>query len=79
MSSSKKPLIALVDDDRNILMSMEELLKKEDFNIHTFSDGQSALNSFFKHPPDIAVIDIKMPKWMVMNYLKKFVISWQYQ
>jgi FixJ family two-component response regulator len=30
MNSSKKPLIALVDDDRNILMSMEELLKKED-------------------------------------------------
>ena len=62
MNSIKKPLIALVDDDRNILMSMEELLKKEDFNIHTFSDGQSALNSFFKHPPDIAVIDINMPR-----------------
>ena len=56
MNSSKKPLIALVDDDRNILMSMEELLKKEDFNIHTFSDGQSALNSFFKHPPDICLL-----------------------
>jgi two-component system response regulator ChvI len=62
MNSKNKPLIALVDDDRNILMSMEELLKKEDFNIHTYSDGQSALNSFFKHPPDIAVIDIKMPR-----------------
>ena len=47
MNSKNKPLIALVDDDRNILMSMEELLKKEDFNIHTYSDGQSALNSFF--------------------------------
>ena len=71
MNSIKKPLIALVDDDRNILMSMEELLKKEDFNIHTFSDGQSALNSFFKHPPDIAVIDIKMPRMDGYELFKK--------
>ena len=32
MNDKNRPLIALVDDDRNILMSMEELLKKEDFN-----------------------------------------------
>jgi two-component system response regulator ChvI len=71
MNSKNKPLIALVDDDRNILMSMEELLKKEDFNIHTYSDGQSALNSFFKHPPDIAVIDIKMPRMDGYELFKK--------
>ena len=52
-----KPLIALVDDDRNILISLEELLKKEDFSIHTYSDGQSALNGMFRYPPDLAVID----------------------
>ena len=44
MNSKNKPLIALVDDDRNILMSMEELLKKEDFNIHTYSDILVYLN-----------------------------------
>ena len=36
-----KTLIALVDDDRNILISLEELLKKEEFEIHTYADGQS--------------------------------------
>ena len=71
MNDKNRPLIALVDDDRNILMSMEELLKKEDFNIHTYSDGQSALNSFFKHPPDIAVIDIKMPRMDGYELFKK--------
>ena len=71
MKNCTKPLIALVDDDRNILMSMEELLKKEDFNIHTFSDGHSALNSFFKYPPDIAVIDIKMPRMDGYELFKK--------
>ena len=71
MKSNNKPLIALVDDDRNILMSIEELLKKEDFNVHTYSDGQTALNSFFKHPPDIAVIDIKMPRMDGYELFKK--------
>ena len=54
-----KTLIALVDDDRNILISLEELLKKEEFEIHTYADGQSALNGMFRYPPALAVIDIK--------------------
>ena len=66
-----KPLIALVDDDRNILISLEELLKKEDFSIHTYSDGQSALNGMFRYPPHLAVIDIKMPKMDGYELFKK--------
>ena len=66
-----KTLIALVDDDRNILISLEELLKKEDFSIHTYSDGQSALNGMFRYPPDLAVIDIKMPKMDGYELFKK--------
>ena len=66
-----KPLIALVDDDRNILISLEELLKKEDFSIHTYSDGKSALNGMFRYPPDLAVIDIKMPKMDGYELFKK--------
>ena len=57
-----KTLIALVDDDRNILISLEELLRKEDFEIHTYVDGYSALQGMFRFPPSLAVIDIKMPK-----------------
>ena len=54
-----KHLIALVDDDRNILISLEELLKKEEFEIHTYNDGQSALIGMSRYPPELAVIDIK--------------------
>ena len=57
-----KPTVALVDDDRNILVSLEEILKKEDFLIQSYSDGISALKGMYRMPPDIAVIDIKMPK-----------------
>tara|TARA_B100001778_G_scaffold316317_1_gene303124 strand:+ start:305 stop:1003 length:699 start_codon:yes stop_codon:yes gene_type:complete len=66
-----RPLIALVDDDRNILISLEELLKKEDFSIHTYSDGQSAIKGMFRYPPDLAVIDIKMPKMDGYELFKK--------
>ena len=38
-----KTRVALVDDDRNILISLEHLLIKEDFDIQTYPDGQSAL------------------------------------
>ena len=57
-----KTRVALVDDDRNILISLEHLLIKEDFDIQTYPDGQSALAGIFRNPPAIAVIDIKMPK-----------------
>ena len=66
-----KPTIALVDDDRNILISLEELLKKEEFTIHTYSDGYSALNGMYRYPPDLAVIDIKMPKMDGYELFKK--------
>ena len=57
-----KTRVALVDDDRNILISLEHLLIKEDLDIQTYPDGQSALAGIFRNPPAIAVIDIKMPK-----------------
>ena len=44
-----KPTIALVDDDRNILISLEEILKKEDFSIQAYSDGISALKLSLIH------------------------------
>ena len=57
-----KQTIALVDDDRNILTSLSIALEKEGFNIQTYLDGESALIGLSRNPPDLAVIDIKMPR-----------------
>tara|TARA_B100000686_G_scaffold343011_1_gene423079 strand:- start:473 stop:1171 length:699 start_codon:yes stop_codon:yes gene_type:complete len=54
--------IALVDDDRNILTSISMALENEGFKVQTYIDGESALIGITRNPPDIAVIDIKMPK-----------------
>ena len=66
-----KETIALIDDDRNILTSLSIALEKEGFKIQTYLDGESALIGLARTPPDLAVIDIKMPKMDGEELLKK--------
>ena len=63
--------IALIDDDRNILTSISIALEKEGFKVQTYLDGESALIGLTRQPPDLAVIDIKMPKMDGEELLKK--------
>jgi two-component system, OmpR family, response regulator ChvI len=63
--------IALVDDDRNILTSVAITLESEGFEVETFNDGQSALDAFNRRMPDIAVLDIKMPRMDGMDLLQR--------
>ena len=53
--------IALVDDDRNILTSLSMALENEGFKVQTYIDAENALVGISRNPPDLAVIDIKMP------------------
>ena len=66
-----KETIALIDDDRNILTSISIALEKEGFKVQTYVDGESALIGLSRTPPDLAVIDIKMPKMDGEELLKK--------
>ena len=63
--------IALIDDDRNILTSISIALEKEGFKVQTYLDGESALIGLTRQPPDLAIIDIKMPKMHGEELLKK--------
>ena len=66
-----KQTIALIDDDRNMLTSISIALEKEGFNVQTYLDGESAFIGLSRTPPDLAVIDIKMPKMDGEELLKK--------
>ena len=66
-----KETIALIDDDRNILTSISIALEKEGFKVQTYIDGESALIGLTRSPPDLAVMDIKMPKMDGEELLKK--------
>jgi len=66
--------IALVDDDRNILTSISMALENEGFKVRTYIDAENALTDISRNPPDLAVIDIKMPKMdgeELLNRLRK--------
>ncbi len=63
--------IALVDDDRNILASIGMALENEGFKVQTYIDAESALIGISRNPPDLAVIDIKMPRMDGEELLKR--------
>ena len=63
--------IALVDDDRNILTSVTMTLEAEGFEVESYSDGQSAFEALSKRPPELAVLDIKMPRMDGMDLLSR--------
>lgn len=63
--------IALVDDDRNILTSLAMVLESEGFDVETHSDGVSALDALLRRPPDLAVLDVKMPRMDGMEVLTR--------
>ena len=63
--------ISLVDDDRNILTSVAMTLEAEGFEVETYNDGQSALEAFNRRMPDMAVLDIKMPRMDGMDLLQR--------
>jgi two-component system response regulator ChvI len=65
------PTIALVDDDRNILTSVSIALEAEGYRIMTYTDGASALDGFKTSPPDLAILDIKMPRMDGMELLRR--------
>jgi two-component system response regulator ChvI len=63
--------IALVDDDRNILTSVSIALQAEGFLTRLYSDGETALKALTDNPPDLAVLDVKMPRMDGMELLRR--------
>ena len=64
-------IIALVDDDRNILTSVSMALENEGFKVDTYLDGESAYIGMSRNPPNLAIIDLKMPKMTGEELLEK--------
>src|SRR6204780_5227121 len=63
--------IALVDDDKNILASVTMLLDQEGYHVKSFSDPAAALTALTGAPPDLAVLDIKMPRMDGLELLRR--------
>jgi two-component system response regulator ChvI len=63
--------IVLVDDDRNILTSVQIALEAEGFQVRTYPDGDEALRALTQKAADLAVFDIKMPRLNGMELLQR--------
>jgi two-component system response regulator ChvI len=63
--------IALVDDDEHILTSLKIFFEQEGHTVRGYHDGQTALAALSESPPDIAILDIKMPRMDGIEVLKR--------
>ena len=54
--------ILIVDDEPNIVISLEFLMKKEGFEVAVANDGEDALTRVGSFNPDLVLLDVMMPK-----------------
>jgi len=57
---TKRVLIA--DDEPNILLSLEFLLQKAGYTVLVAGDGEDALRKAREEHPELAILDVMMPK-----------------
>jgi DNA-binding response OmpR family regulator len=54
--------VLIVDDEPNILLSLQFLMKKAGYDVRTAKDGEQALAEVAREMPDIVLLDVMMPK-----------------
>lgn len=64
-------VVALVDDDRNILTSVSIALQAEGYATRVYSEGSAALKALVETPADLGVFDIKMPRMDGLELLRR--------
>lgn len=69
-----KKKILIVDDEPNIVMTLEYTFKKQDFEVYIARDGSEALQILENSVPDIVLLDIMMPNvdgYQTLSFIKK--------
>ena len=56
------PRILIVDDEPNIVLSLEYLMKREGFEVAVAVDGDAALQALAGEPADVVILDLMLPK-----------------
>jgi DNA-binding response OmpR family regulator len=54
--------ILVADDEPNIVISLEYLLKREGYTVVIARDGQEAIDAITRELPDLVLLDVMMPK-----------------
>jgi DNA-binding response OmpR family regulator len=70
--------ILIVDDEPNILLSLEYLFKKEGYEVFIARDGEEAMGIIKDSEPELVILDIMMPKvdgYEVCRHIKENIKS----
>jgi DNA-binding response OmpR family regulator len=59
---SEPARILIVDDEPNILLSLQFLMKKAGYDVRTAKDGEQALAEIAREKPHLVLLDVMMPK-----------------
>jgi two-component system alkaline phosphatase synthesis response regulator PhoP len=62
IAMSKPPSVLIVDDEPNIVLSLQFLMKKNGFEVRTAKDGEEAMAEISRAAPDLVLLDVMMPK-----------------
>jgi len=54
--------ILVADDEPNIVISLEYLMKREGYTVFIARDGQEALDAIARDKPDLVLLDVMMPR-----------------
>ena len=54
--------VLIVDDAPNIVLSLEFLMKKEGYDVHSVSNGEEAMAAIAEKIPDLILLDVMMPR-----------------
>jgi len=54
--------VLLVDDEPNIVLSLEFLMKQAGYDVRVARDGEAALKAVAEQPPDLVLLDVMIPK-----------------
>ena len=59
---SEPASVLIVDDEPNILLSLQFVMKKAGYEVHTASNGEEALDQIARLKPNVVLLDVMMPK-----------------
>ncbi|MBK1692048.1 response regulator transcription factor [Ectothiorhodospira mobilis] len=54
--------VLVVDDEPNIVLSLEFLMKQAGFDVRVARDGESALEAVRQQPPQVILLDVMLPR-----------------
>ena len=69
LTNSGMALVLVVDDDADVRASVTDALLHEGYEVAEAEDGERALDEIIRRPPDVILLDLRMPRWSGRDFL----------